>query len=379
MSNDPAVLQSAILEYQQMMSDIISQEDMIVARVIAGPFRMDDTGIQYFRVGDEASSRIVNFSPLWRSAKINEVQHGTDVVLVKGSIVGVLPKELEVSKKDTAIQLAKWEDIGGLRSQLKDIREAVEVPLKYAELAADLGLAPMNGILLYGRPGNGKTLIAKAIAGTILGTTNVDKQAFTYVKGAELLSRYVGDAEHNITRMFADARQYAVAHGKRAVIFIDEAEAILPARGSRISSDVDATIVPTFLSEMSGMYDKNINPIVILATNKPEDLDDAILREGRLDLKIHVAPPPHTDFVEIVCIHLKKVKCIDAAHDIATHAADLIFDQMPARVSGAMAETVVTLATQKAMTRIIGEKTSVSKSGLMKCDVVEAVELLKIK
>lgn len=375
MSNDPAVLQAAIKEYQEMLGQILNQEDMIVSRVVAGPFRMEESGTTYFRVG-EGESKIVSFSPVWRSAKIHEVKPGTDVVLVKGSIVGILPRELEVSKKDTDIQLAGWEDIGGLRTQLKDIREAVEVPLKYAELAADLGLAPMNGILLYGRPGNGKTLIAKAIAGTILGATLVDKHAFTYVKGAEMLSRYVGDAEHNIVKMFADARHYAATTGKRAVIFIDEAEAILPARGSRFSSDVDTTIVPTFLSEMSGMYDKKINPIVILATNKPEDLDEAILREGRLDLKIHVAPPPRTDFIEIMGIHLKKVKCIDISSDIASHAADLIFNEMPERVSGAMAETVVTLATQKAMSRIIADNT---KPGLMICDVSEAVELLKIK
>ena len=141
-------------------------------------------------------------------------------------------------------------------------------------------------------------MIAKAIASQIIKASGGDHEAFQYVKGAELLSKWVGEAEARIANMFRKSRDYSKRTGNRAIIFMDEAEAMLGTRGSRKSSDVDTTIVPTFLAEMDG-FDEN-GPFILLATNLPNALDEAVTREGRIDSKIPVMRPDYDDVIEIL-------------------------------------------------------------------------------
>ena len=237
-----------------------------------------------------------------------------------------------------------------------------------------MGMEPIKGVLLFGGPGNGKTLIAKAIAATILGGTEVEEDAFVYIKGAEILSPYVGVAENTITNTFKRCRKYHQRTNQRAIIFIDEAEAILPRRGSRRSSDVFSTIVPTFLSEMDGFDDHS--PLVILSTNIPDSLDDAVIREGRIDLKIGISPPDKDAFREIVNIHLNKTKCLDDSEKMAMNITEEVFDKMPTRVSGSLAETIVKFAAQSAIRRKVKGETT--KVGIIESDLMGTIDQLKI-
>lgn len=333
-------------ELKALLNELLNTAPTKVVYVVSGPTILD--GKTVYRVNDD---QVVGVAPLY--GPIADIKEGTPVLLVANNIVGIMPDELFVVPPMEKIKLITWDQIGGLKGQVAQIREAVELPLKYAALAKDYGLKPINGILLHGGPGNGKTLIAQAIASTIIGTDEAEKDAFVYVKGADILSRYVGEAEKTVAAIFKGCRDYSKRTGTRSVFFIDEAEAILPARGSRKSSDVDTTIVPTFLAEMSGMNDGEHNPIIILATNKPEQLDAAILREGRMDLKIHIPSPDHESFREIVGIHLAGVKKHATCEDLAGHCSTIVFDTIPERASGAFASTVVNIATKNAMTRHI--------------------------
>ena len=229
-----------------------------------------------------------------------------------------------------------------------------------------------SGLLLYGPPGCGKTLIAKAIASTILKEINVDADAFVYIKGAELLNMYVGATEERIINIFKNCRNYTKKTGKRSIIFIDEAEAILPARGSRQSSDVDKTIVPTFLSELDGF--EGDNPFLMLSSNLPDSIDKAVLREGRIDLKIEIARPTESDSVDIFEIHLKKVKLVGEIKDLCVQSAKYLFEKQK-EISGAKIATCVKMATHHAVNRYINDKNS--EKGVTFVDIKKAIESFK--
>jgi len=209
----------------------------------------------------------------------------------------------------------------------------------------------------------------------ILKSASVDPRAFVYVKGAEMLSMYVGDTEQQIVRMFKSAREYMKETGNQAVIFIDEAEAILPARGSRTSSDVDKTIVPTFLSEMDGF--DNENPFILLSTNIPESIDSAVLREGRIDIKVPINRPTQSDAEEIFAIHFKGVKCSTDIDVLCKSGADQLFrsNTLMERVSGAMIKTIVGLAGKNAMKRKI-EFPSTKQVGIAEEDIIKSLTLI---
>lgn len=203
-----------------------------------------------------------------------------------------------------------WKDIGGLEEAKEQMIEAVELPQRHPELFKFYGKKPINGILLYGPPGCGKTMLGKATATAIADahngkSNNQQVSGFLYVKGPEILDRFVGVAEATIRQIFQWARKHKETQGYPAVVFIDEAEAILPKRGSGISSDIERTIVPMFLSEMSGLEDSGA--IVILATNRPDILDPAVVREGRMDRKIKVDRPDIKSSAEIFLLHLKQI------------------------------------------------------------------------
>jgi proteasome-associated ATPase len=187
-----------------------------------------------------------------------------------------------------------YEDIGGLRDQIEMIRDAVELPFLHKELFIEHQLRPPKGILLYGPPGCGKTLIAKAVANSLAKKVAAagkgeGRSYFLNIKGPELLNKYVGETERHIRLVFQRAREKA-SEGTPVIVFFDEMDSIFRTRGSGVSSDVENTIVPQLLSEIDGVEGLE-NVIVIGASNREDMIDPAILRPGRLDVKIKIERP----------------------------------------------------------------------------------------
>lgn len=198
-----------------------------------------------------------------------------------------------------------WKDVGGLEEAKAAMIEAIEMPVKFADLYASYKKKSLKGVLLYGPPGCGKTLLAKAAASSISeihGGKGSDTN-FIYVKGPELLDKWVGNSEAQIRALFARAKDHKKKHGYPAILFIDEADALLGQRGSGNMSTLGQTIVPQFLSEMDGIEDSGA--LVLLSTNRPDVLDPAIVREGRIDRKVRVTRPDKKSAVDIFKIHLR--------------------------------------------------------------------------
>lgn len=187
-----------------------------------------------------------------------------------------------------------YSDIGGLDRQIETLTDAIELPFVYPELFKEYKLRPPKGVLLYGPPGCGKTLIAKAVANSIAKRLESKKgkdvrSYFLHVKGPELLNKYVGESERQIREVFNKAKERA-EEGMPVIVFFDEMDALFRTRGTGISSDIESTIVPQFLSEIDGVESLR-NVIVIGASNRQDLIDPAILRPGRLDIKIRIDRP----------------------------------------------------------------------------------------
>ncbi len=195
----------------------------------------------------------------------------------------------------------RYADIGGLGPQIEAIRDAVELPFLHSELFAEHQLRAPRGVLLYGPPGCGKTLIAQAVAHSLSEEAGT-RGYFLNIKGPELLDKYVGETERQIRLIFDRARDKAAA-GHPVVIFFDEMDALFRTRGTGVSSDVETTIVPQLLAEIDGV-EKLENVLVIGATNREDMLDPALLRPGRLDVKVRIRRPDREGSGQVLSLYL---------------------------------------------------------------------------
>jgi proteasome-associated ATPase len=219
-----------------------------------------------------------------------------------------------------------YEDIGGLEGQIEAIRDAVELPFLYAELFQEHELEAPKGVLLYGPPGCGKTLIAKAVAKSLADkvrerTGREDARSyFLNVKGPELLNKYVGETERQIREIFQRAKERS-EEGLPVIVFFDEMDSIFRTRGTGISSDVESTIVPQLLSELDGVETLK-NVIVIGASNREDLIDPAILRPGRLDVKIKIERPNAEQAKDVMSKYLHPVVPIHP-DEVERHSGDV--------------------------------------------------------
>ncbi|MDP5225943.1 MULTISPECIES: proteasome ATPase [Arthrobacter] len=218
-----------------------------------------------------------------------------------------------------------YEDIGGLGPQIEQIRDAVELPFLHPGLYREHGLKAPKGILLYGPPGCGKTLIAKAVANSLAaraaersGAAEL-KSYFLNIKGPELLDKYVGETERHIRLIFARAREKA-SDGSPVVVFFDEMDSLFRTRGTGVSSDVETTIVPQLLSEIDGV-ERLDNVIVIGASNREDMIDPAILRPGRLDVKVKIQRPDAEAAADIFAKYITTQLPLHP-NDLAEHGGD---------------------------------------------------------
>lgn len=355
--------QEKLKEYESLLEKIFNEGQKTIGVVQSGP---DERGL--YRVTTDGSEIIV-FSQVKK-----KIEPDTEVLIVQNAFIeSILSEPLKMQGEVLDFEPVKWNQIGGLRSQVDRIRDTIEGPLKNKRLYEEFGLEPLKGILLYGPSGVGKTMIAKAIATTVLDKREITKDSFVYLKGGELLSEYVGKAEANIRTIFNNCREAMKKTGVQSTVFIDEAEAIVPRRGSRVSSDVDSTIVPTFLAEMDGL-NKN-NPFVILATNLPQQIDDAVLRPGRIDVHVKIDRPNRQDSEEIFDIYYNKSLCKDKASELSALSAELLFNNnvLSQSVSGAFIKNIVQKSTLHALRRYAETR---KEKGVTKQDVTEVFNLI---
>ena len=239
-----------------------------------------------------------------------ELKFGDNVMLnpITGMVMEKLPK-LEV--EDLLLEEVpdiKYSDIGGLNEQIEAIRDAIETPYLYPNEYKEFQLKPPKGVLLYGPPGCGKTLIAKAVANSLASRvreqTGRDDVAsyFINIKGPELLNKYVGETERKIREVFQKAKDKS-KEGVPVIIFFDEMDSLFRSRGMGISSDMESTVVPQFLAEIDGV--EGLRDVVVIgASNRQDLLDPAVLRPGRLDIKIKVDRPEAEGAKDIFAIYL---------------------------------------------------------------------------
>ncbi len=253
-----------------------------------------DGGDRALVVGHTDEERVVHLADILREAPLR----AGDSLLLDGRSSYAYERVPKSEVEELILEEVPdidYTDIGGLTSQIEAIRDAVELPFLHADLFREHQLRPPKGILLYGPPGCGKTLIAKAVANSLakqVANVSKDEKATSYflnIKGPELLNKYVGETERHIRLVFQRAREKA-SEGTPVIVFFDEMDSIFRTRGSGVSSDVENTIVPQLLSEIDGVEGLQ-NVIVIGASNREDMIDPAILRPGRLDVKIKIERP----------------------------------------------------------------------------------------
>ena len=347
----------------------------------------DELAIVSLRTDEERVVRIAE------SLKEETLKTGDNVLLnhTTSMLMEKLPKrEVEDLLLEEVPDIG-YTDIGGLDTQIEAIRDAIELPYLYPKEYEEFNLSPPKGVLLYGPPGCGKTLIARAVASSI--AERVRKESgndevrgyFINIKGPELLNKYVGETERKIREVFQKARDKS-REGFPVIIFFDEMDSLFRSRGMGISSDMESTLVPQFLSEIDGV--ENLRDVIVIgASNRQDLLDPAVLRPGRLDIKIKIDRPNQEGAKDIFAIYLTpelpfaKNSCQQFAGDtqaLADHFIDEAVREMYATtdenrfievtyargeretlffkdfVSGAMIENIVSRAKKTAIKRFIG-------------------------
>lgn len=277
---------------------VLLNESMVLVEArdmpFTGPIRLVDQVLDPARLAVRDPSGTISVVRRSSALATASVKRGDKVVV---DLNGMIALESLPSEEDADLVLEEapdvtFDDIGGLDDQIERIRDAVQLPFRHRQLFRRFDLRPPKGILLYGPPGNGKTMIAKAVAHSLSDATPGVDGVFLSVKGPELLNKYVGESERLIRMIFDRARERA-ADGRPVIVFIDEMDSLLRTRGSGVSSDVETTIVPQFLAELDGVESLD-NVMVIGASNRVDMIDPAVLRPGRLDVKIRIDRPDET-------------------------------------------------------------------------------------
>jgi proteasome-associated ATPase len=324
----PALEASSLVSGQEVLlneaMNIIAERDFEVVGEIVTLKEILADSQRALVVGNADEERVVRISEPLQSAKLRA---GDSLLLDvrSGFVTEKVPKSEVEELILEEVPDINYEDIGGLREQIEKIRDAVELPFMHPELYAEHSLKPPKGILLYGPPGCGKTLIAKAVANSlakkVAERSGLDegRSFFLNIKGPELLNKYVGETERHIRLVFQRAREKA-SEGMPVIVFFDEMDSLFRTRGSGVSSDVENTIVPQLLSEIDGVESLE-NVIVIGASNREDMIDPAILRPGRLDVKIKIERPDAEAAREIFAKYLVSSLPLHE-EDLAEHDGD---------------------------------------------------------
>lgn len=291
---DPLMLErGAEVVLNESFNVVMARSPDVSGEVVTVKEVLDD-GIRALVVGRADEERVCELADALRGVHLRSgdtlrLDNRTNLLLEK------LPRPEVEDLLLEEVPDVSYHDIGGLDSQIEQIADAVELPFLYQELFAEHQLPAPKGILLYGPPGCGKTLIAKAVANSLAKKVAVRSGAdkgrsyFINIKGPELLNKYVGETERQIRLVFQRAREKS-EEGWPVIVFFDEMDSMFRTRGSGISSDMESTIVPQLLAEIDGVEGLR-NVIVIGATNREDLIDPAILRPGRLDVKIKIERP----------------------------------------------------------------------------------------
>jgi len=290
---DEDLQRGAEVVLNESLNVVLARSGELTGEVVTLKEVMDD-GLRALIVGRADEERVAELADSLKGEKLRS----GDTVLMdsrSGLLLEKLPRpEVEELVLEEVPDIA-YEDVGGLDSQIEQIADAVELPFVHHELFAEYKLPAPKGILLYGPPGCGKTLIAKAVANSLakkVAEVSGDKAAKSYflnIKGPELLNKYVGETERQIRLVFQRAREKS-EEGWPVIVFFDEMDSMFRTRGTGISSDMESTIVPQLLAEIDGVETLK-NVIVIGASNREDLIDPAILRPGRLDVKIKIERP----------------------------------------------------------------------------------------
>jgi len=289
----------------ESLNVVLARGADLTGEVVTFKERLDDTRVLIVGRADE--ERVVELLDTLRDARL---RNGDTLLLDprSGLVLEKLPRpEVEDLALEEVPDIA-YDDIGGLDEQIEQIADAVELPFLHQDLFAEHKLPAPKGILLYGPPGCGKTLIAKAVANSLAkkvaaaSGSETAKSYFFNIKGPELLNKYVGETERQIRLVFQRAREKS-EEGWPVIVFFDEMDSMFRTRGSGISSDMESTIVPQLLVEIDGVETLK-NVIIIGASNREDLIDPAILRPGRLDVKIKIERPSEEAAAQIFARYL---------------------------------------------------------------------------